>query len=73
MNKKNIFKILKKSAGWFLIVVGIIGIAIPLFPDILFIIIGSSLLGSKAVNNYFENVRAKITNKFTRRNKAKLL
>ena len=50
MKKGDLTTFARKTAGTSLIIIGVIGLFIPLFPDVILIIIGSSLLGSKALH-----------------------
>ena len=44
---------LKKILGWTLIIIGIIGLFLPILQGILFIIAGSALLGNTRIKDWF--------------------
>ena len=61
MKQGRIIEIIRRIAGTILLIIGIIGIFIPLFPDIILIIIGSSPLGSKLINKRIDSFKRELT------------
>lgn len=50
MKQRRIIELARRTLGTILLIIGIVGIFIPFFPDVILIIIGASLLGSKLIN-----------------------
>jgi len=55
-NPKKTWKLFKKTLGFLLLVIGILGILLPVLHGILFIVIGVALIESERLNNFINSV-----------------
>lgn len=58
--KKKVFWIIKLVAGIFLIIVGIVGIFLPILPGIILIIAGLVLLENKKIKEWIVKIADKV-------------